>query len=134
MLPILTSEATGGVCNDGDFCAGDTRSREMPGLAAIHTIFVREHNRIAKLISGHLGHMGDERVFQEARRINIAQMQNIVYNAWLPIIPGKNFTDDPKNGLQVTEAGTTYNPKVDPSMETVLLLLPSELATPCCKE
>ena len=89
----------------------------MPGLAAIHTIWVREHNRIAKLISGHLGHMGDERVFQEARRINIAQMQNIVYNDWLPIILGKSFTDDAKNGLQVTEAGTTYDPNVDPSME-----------------
>ena len=34
--------------NDPDFRAGDMRAREMPGLLSIHTIWMREHNRIGK--------------------------------------------------------------------------------------
>lgn len=53
-------------------------------LLFIHSIFTREHNRVAKLIRETKGaSWTDEVLFQEARRIVIAEYQHIVYTEWL---------------------------------------------------
>ena len=43
--------------------AGDTRVNEVPNLTLLHTIFVREHNRIADSIARSKGG-SDEQIFQ----------------------------------------------------------------------
>ena len=63
LLPLLEGE-NGKI----EFMAGDVRARENPGLSSLHTIFVREHNRIAAYIAANLPQWSDEDVFQFTRR------------------------------------------------------------------
>ena len=55
-------------------------------LMAMHTIWVREHNRIANFLHLLNPHWGDERLYQEARKIVGAEIQHITYNEWLAVI------------------------------------------------
>jgi hypothetical protein len=68
---------------------GDSRVNEQPMLTALHTIMLREHNRIAKSLSQLNSHWTDEKVFQEARRLVIAEVQHITYTHWLPALLGE---------------------------------------------
>ncbi|KAJ3301549.1 hypothetical protein HDU76_005709, partial [Blyttiomyces sp. JEL0837] len=89
--------------------SGDVRAIENIFLATQHTLWIREHNRIATLIAADpLGAtLTDEQIFQVARRINIAQYQSVVYNEWLPaLLTGYA-------GLVPAYKG--YNPNVDAS-------------------
>ena len=51
-----------------EFVAGDVRALENPGLSALHTVFVREHNRIAKVVAADMPEWSDEVVYQLTRR------------------------------------------------------------------
>ena len=66
---------TVGTCSTPYLCQGDSRANEQPGLTVYHTVWVREHNRLAAELAYLNPHWEDERLYQEARRIQIAEMQ-----------------------------------------------------------
>jgi len=68
---------------------GDVRANQNPQLTLLQILLLREHNRIASILSKLNPHWSDERAFQEARRINTAQYQHINYYEWLPLFLGK---------------------------------------------
>jgi hypothetical protein len=72
------------------FAAGDVRANENIELTAMQTLFVRNHNRIAKELQGLHPNWSDEQLYQEARKLNIATEEMITYNEFLPAILGPN--------------------------------------------
>lgn len=98
------------------FLAGDVRVNEQPGLTMIHNLLVREHNRVADILKGINRKWNDETVFQEARRIVIAQIQHITYNEFLPIVLGRTVMK--QYGILPKSFGFTkdYDPKVSPNI------------------
>jgi hypothetical protein len=97
-----------GMANDGGhttktFVAGDVRAAEHPGLTALHTLFVREHNRQCDLLVAQ-GQTNDELNYQAARKYVGALIQAITYQEFLPAL---GITLDPY---------TTYQPKVRPDI------------------
>jgi len=74
----------------GLYLAGDERANENPGLTSMHTLWMREHNRIADELATQHPDWGDETLYQEARRKVVAEMQAITYNEFLPNLLGDN--------------------------------------------
>ena len=81
--------------------AGDIRANENIGLTAIHTLFVREHNRIVDALPNYLD---GEIKFELARKVIGAQQQYITHNEFLPAM---GVTLDAYQG---------YDENVDPSL------------------
>ncbi|ROT69526.1 hypothetical protein C7M84_012293 [Penaeus vannamei] len=54
----------------------------------MHTIWLREHNRLVTELADVNPHWNDDRLFFEARKIVGAQMQKITYGEWLPTVLG----------------------------------------------
>ncbi|CAG9809435.1 unnamed protein product [Chironomus riparius] len=70
------------------YISGDPRINQSPTLSVMQILFIREHNRIALELQKLNPHWSDETLFQEARRINIAEFQYIAYYGWFYSIVG----------------------------------------------
>ncbi|GAB4526993.1 MAG: hypothetical protein Tsb0010_10140 [Parvularculaceae bacterium] len=77
----------------GMFLAGDVRANEQVGLTAMHTLWLREHNRLAGEIAASNPSLSDEDIFQKARAMVVAEMQAITYNEWLPLLLGDGLSN-----------------------------------------
>lgn len=85
----------------GRFFLGDSRLNQSPQLALLHSIYLREHNRIAAILEELNAHWNDTRLFEETRRIVIAQYQHIVFEEWMPKYISRellHLLDDPLDG------------------------------------
>ncbi|MEZ4278884.1 MAG: peroxidase family protein [Myxococcota bacterium] len=94
--------ATGG-SSQPMFLAGDVRANEQLGLTALHTLFVREHNRIADELRRQAPRLGGDAIYERARRLVGALMQMITYEEFLPALLGPRALP-PYRG---------YDPRVD---------------------
>ncbi|CAL4061230.1 unnamed protein product, partial [Meganyctiphanes norvegica] len=101
------------------FLAGDIRVDEMPGLTAMHTVFIRLHNIIATELSSLNNHWDDEMLFQETRRIVSALIQQITYRDWLPHVLGKDLMKELNLGTANIGYRDTYNPIINPTIRNV---------------
>ncbi|KAK7944506.1 hypothetical protein WMY93_000234 [Mugilogobius chulae] len=95
------------------FQAGDERVNENIALASLHTLFLREHNRLARALAQLNPHWGGEKLYQEARKILGAQSQVITYRDYLLHILGPDVIASRLS----TYPG--YDDRVDPSISNV---------------
>ena len=88
--------------------AGDPRANVAPGILSLQALFVLEHNwwaaRLAPLNAG----WNDERLFQEARKRVAAEIQQINYVEYLPVLLGTTLP--PYAGYNAST-----DPRVDPA-------------------
>ncbi|MFQ5527701.1 MAG: peroxidase family protein [Thermoanaerobaculia bacterium] len=69
------------------FLAGDVRANENAALTSLHVLFVREHNRITRMLRRRGGLTAEQR-YQLARALVGAEMQAITFNEFLPALLG----------------------------------------------
>ncbi|MEO1643086.1 MAG: peroxidase family protein, partial [Pseudomonadota bacterium] len=109
LLPINSGGLTNAIGYEADgsglFLAGDYRANEHPVLTALHTLFVREHNRLATDIAAANPTLSEDEVFERARRLNVAKLQIITYEEFLPALLGSS----------AIPAWTAYDNTINPS-------------------
>ncbi|XP_019617513.1 PREDICTED: thyroid peroxidase-like [Branchiostoma belcheri] len=121
-LRAKSEEEAGLAPEDGQRCfqAGDNRVDQNPGLTSLHTVFLREHNRVARKLSEVNPDWDDDRVFFEARKIIGAELQKIVYSEYLPLVLGPDAMTE--YGLTLTAEGeffSGYDSTLNPTISNV---------------
>jgi hypothetical protein len=89
--------------------AGDVRASENVALLSLHTIFVREHNRLVDEIAEAHPEYDGERLYQEAKAILEAKIQVITYKEFLPLLLGPDTLEQYQG----------YNDEIDPGIANV---------------
>jgi hypothetical protein len=95
------------------FVTGDVRGNENIELTALQTLFVRSHNQITAELQALHPDWTDEQLYQEARKLNIAEYQSITYTAYLPDLLGPGALP------RYTGYDSTVNPSIATEFSTV---------------
>ncbi|XP_036119159.1 thyroid peroxidase [Molossus molossus] len=95
------------------FLAGDSRASEVPALTALHTLWLREHNRLAAALKALNPHWSADTTYQEARKVVGALHQIITLRDYVPKILG------PEALRQHVGPYQGYDPTVDPTASNV---------------
>jgi peroxidase len=90
------------------FVAGDRRANENIELTAMQTLFMRNHNRLAGQLHTLHPSWTDNQLYDEARKLNIAEGEIITFTEFIPSILGSG----------VLPAYTGYKPNVNPGIDT----------------
>ncbi len=90
------------------FLAGDIRANEQVGLTSMHTLFVREHNRLADKLAADPSLTGEE-IYQRARAMVGAEIQAITYRHFLPLLIGPD----------AIEPYAGYEPQMNPGIANI---------------
>ncbi|KAM8809372.1 peroxidasin homolog [Eudromia elegans] len=111
LLPFATGPPTECMRDENEspipcFLAGDQRSNEQLGLTSIHTLWFREHNRIATELLKLNPHWDGDTIYHETRKIVGAEMQHITFSHWLPKIFGEV-------GMKILGEYKGYDPSVN---------------------
>jgi len=110
LLPFNTAGLpNAGGDSDQLFLAGDVRANENAALTSMHTLFVREHNRIADELAAKHRNWSDEQIYQNARALVTAELQAITYNEFLPALLGKGAISEYEG----------YDPTVNPNIANI---------------
>ena len=110
----MINASVGGMADAGSlpesamFVTGDSRGNETIELTVLQTLFLDNHNRIANELHKEHPSWGDEQLFEEARKLNIAEYQSIIYNEWIPDVLGPHALAPYKG----------YNPNVNATIAT----------------
>ncbi|XP_031834050.1 peroxidase isoform X2 [Nomia melanderi] len=117
--PAATNKS--GTCDTVDpnevcYQAGDVRVNQNPQLTVLQILLLREHNRVADTLAHLNRHWTDETIFQETRRILIAEHQHISYYEWLPIFLGAEGTYGNKILYQTNDYVNDYDPNIKPDV------------------
>ena len=110
----VINASVGGMADAGSlpesdmFVTGDSRGNETIELTVLQTLFLDNHNRIATQLHKEHPRWDDEKLFEEARKLNIAEYQSIIYNEWIPDVLGSSALAPYKG----------YNPNVNATIAT----------------
>ncbi|XP_028026294.1 chorion peroxidase-like [Bombyx mandarina] len=115
MKPWVTSEENYSSGNSSFQFTGDSHGNQFISLTAFHTLWSREHNRVAQALSRLNPHWDEDTVFMETRRILQAEFQHIIYNEWLPLLIGHQMMQL-FNLSPSSEYSSSYDPTVNPSI------------------
>ncbi|XP_064114105.1 chorion peroxidase-like [Macrobrachium nipponense] len=110
-------------CSDREFTcfqAGDNRLNEQPGLASIHTLWLRVHENIAGEFARVNPQWDDETLYQETRRVVVALLQQVTYREWLPVVLGPSAVLTGDLPLLQNAPGKTYSPETDATLANVI--------------